>query len=620
MSESTSRALVARPSLKYGWIIPPVLVLALIGVGVTSLGVPDQRQIQLVAIYTLIVVGLNLSFGYGGELAFGQVAIFAAGAYSTAILNSRGYTDLLLASAVAIVVAAVVGLASGIPGLRLSHMTLALTSFFLVLVIPNVLVIFEEYTGGATGLSGILFPSVMGKTLDSDGFFVFVILACFVGIVCIRNLVLSHHGEALTVLRESPLLAESLGLSVYRLRVLAYVVGGLPAGVAGVLWAYLSGFLYPQTFILSTAIAILAASVVGGSRSIYGAAVGSALLVFGPLQASAALEYSLLVYGAFLVVVGVVARAGLAGFGRTLVSRTLRRLPAKLTQPGEALDEHHELSGSHGERLVVKEVTKSFGGLQALRGVNLTAEPGQITAILGANGAGKSTLLNTVSCFVRADSGTVLVGDAEVQSLRPHRAARLGIGRTFQTPLIPEELTALDVVRTGRLHMPKPGPVATLLRLPKFRRVRRTDTQAALEALAFAGLLPHADQGARSLPLGTRRLLEVVRAFAGQPSVVLLDEPAAGLDDTGLRDLAELLIRFRDAGATVVLVEHNVPFVLGFADAVHVMGLGKVIASGTPDEIRNDPEVIASYLGNRTVSVPATETTGALLADGSEHV
>lgn len=620
MSESTSRAVVARPSLKYGWIIPPILALTLIVLGPTSLGMPDQQQIQLVAIYTLIVLGLNLSFGYGGELAFGQLAIFAAGAYSTAILHSHGHTDLLLASVVAIAAGAVVGLASGIPGLRLSHYTLALTSFFLVLVIPDVLAIFENYTGGQTGLSGIIYPTVMGKTLDSNGFFVFVIVTCFVGIVCIRNLVLSHHGEALTVLRESPLLAESLGLSVYRLRILAYVVGGLPAGVAGVLWGYLSGFVYPETFLLSTAIAILAASVVGGSRSIYGAVVGSALLIYGPLQASAAQEYSLLLYGAFLVVVGVVARAGLAGFGRTVVSRTLRRLPAKLTQPGEVLGERHELAGSQGERLIVEGVTKAFGGLQALRGVNLTAEPGQITAILGANGAGKSTLLNTVSCFVRADSGTIVVGDSEIQRLRPHRAARLGIGRTFQTPLIPEEMTALEVVRTGRLHMRKAGPLATLLRLPKFRRIRRTDTQAALEVLAFAGLLPHADQEARSLPLGTRRLLEVVRAFAGQPSVVLLDEPAAGLDDTGLRDLAELLIRFRDAGATVVLVEHNVPFVLGFADAVHVMGLGKVIASGTPDEIRNDPEVIASYLGNRTVSVPATESTGALLADGSEHV
>lgn len=619
MSESTSPAVVARPALKHGWVIPPVIALAFILLGPSIFGVQDQQQILLVAIYTLIVLGLNLSFGFGGELAFGQVAIFAAGAYSTAILHTHGHTDLLLAGVVAILAGALVGLASGIPGLRLSHFTLALTSFFLVLVLPDLIAIFDEYTGGQTGLSGIIFPTVLGMSLDDSGFFIFVIATCFVGTVCIRNLVLSHHGEALSVLRESPLLAESLGLSVYRLRIFAYVVGGLPAGVAGVLWAYLSGFVYPETFMLSSAIAILAASVVGGSRSIYGAVIGSALLIFGPLQASTAQEYSLLIYGLFLVVVGVVARAGLAGLGRTVMTRVLRRLPAALTQPGETLDEHHETTNTPGERLVVEDVAKAFGGLRALQGVNLSAEPGQITAILGANGAGKSTLLNAVSCFVRADSGRILVGDAEIQSLRPYRAARMGIGRTFQTPLIPDDLTALEVVRTGRLHMRRAGPLATLLRLPSFRRIRHTDTQEALAALAFAGLLHHAHQEARSLPLGTRRLLEVVRAFAGQPSVVLLDEPAAGLDDTGLRDLAELMIRFRDAGATVVLVEHNVPFVLGFADAVHVMGLGKVIASGTPDEIRNDPEVIASYLGNRTVSVPA-ESTAAPLADESDHV
>ncbi|MDR7159132.1 branched-chain amino acid ABC transporter ATP-binding protein/permease [Arthrobacter sp. BE255] len=611
---------VSRPALKHGWVIPPIIALLFILLGPSIFGVHDQQQILLVAIYTLIVLGLNLSFGFGGELAFGQVAIFAVGAYTTAILHSYGHTDLLLAGMVAILAAAVVGFVSGIPGMRLSHHTLALTSFFLVLVLPDVIAIFDMYTGGQTGLSGIIFPTVLGQTLDTDGFFIFVIATCFVAIVCIRNLVLSHHGEALSVLRESPLLAESLGLSVYRLRIFAYVVGGLPAGVAGVLWAYLSGFVYPDTFLLSTSIAILAASVVGGSRSIYGAAIGSALLIFGPLQASAAQEYSLLIYGVFLVVVAVVARAGLAGLGWTAMTRVLRRLPATLTQPGETLDEGYDSASSPGERLVVEGVTKAFGGLQALQGVNLAAEPGQITAILGANGAGKSTLLNAVSCFVRADSGRILVGGEEIQSLRPHRAARLGIGRTFQTPLIPEELTALEVVRTGRLHMRRAGPLATLLRLSNFRRIRRDDTQAALAALAFAGLLHHADQEARSLPLGTRRLLEVVRAFAGQPSVVLLDEPAAGLDDTGLRDLAELLVRFRDAGATVVLVEHNVPFVLGFANAVHVMGLGKVIASGTPDEIRNDPEVIASYLGNRTAPVPAAESATIPPADESDHV
>jgi branched-chain amino acid transport system permease protein len=595
-------------TLRGGWLIPPVIALLVAALSPSLFGIGDQRNIVLVVVYLLMVSGLNLSFGYGGELAFGQIAMFAAGAYTTGILFNHGHSDLLLSILLAVLIAGVLGFVTGVPGLRLSSWTLALISLFLVLVLPSLLDLFKTQTGGVLGLGGISNGSVFGTVLGWRAFFWFSIAVGMVWIICMRNLIMSRYGAALSVLKESPVLAASLGLSSSRLRISAYILGGMPAGAAGVIYAELTGYLSSSGFVLSVFITVLAASVVGGSNSIYGAVIGAAILVLGPLQTSTAAQYSLIAYGCFLIAVGILARGGLAGLARRILPRLLSILPAAFlsrvaTVPsGDAAPLQID-----GRRLVVTDVGKSFGGFRALAGVSLVAEPGQITAILGANGAGKTTLLNTVSGFVAPDQGEILVGEQRSDGLPGHRAARLGIGRTFQTPSIPADMTVLEVVESGRLTSGNLGLLGSIFRSPKFRRTRREDTQLAMAALDFGGLAHLALLPARSLPLGTRRLLEVVRAVAGEPQVMLLDEPAAGLDDAGLRELATLVRRSRDAGAAVVLVEHNVPFVLGLADVIHVMELGRVIASGTPEEIKDNPDVIASYLGRRSHEARPTE-------------
>jgi branched-chain amino acid transport system permease protein len=555
-----------------------------------------QRQVMLIAVYTLLCSGLNLSFGYAGELALGQVAVFASGAYAAAILFNHGHTDILLAFAVATVLAGVAGLVSGIPGLRLSHWSLALVSFFFVLLIPSLVTILSEYTGGNAGLPGVLGPTLLGRPLFGKEFYLVAVAATLLWLLVMRNMVVSRFGTFLRVMAESPTLAESLGGSVYRLRVQAYVIGALPAGIAGVLFTYMTGFISPTAFTLSLLIALLAATVLGGADSVWGAPVGAAILVLGPLQAASFQKYSTAVYGAFLIFVGVAFSMGLAGLARLARRRLLEpRLGRAAAETG------HEQAGLSipGERLEVVGVAKAFAGLKALNGVDLVAEPGTITAIIGANGAGKTTLLNLISGVLRADQGTVSLAGREITGLRAHRVSRLGVGRTFQTPLIPPRMTVLEVVESGRLRDGEVGLLTAIVRLPSHYRVRRQDRQAALAALSFAGLGHLAHQPAGSLPLGTRRLLEVVRAVAGKPHVLLLDEPAAGLDDDGLRELEMLMRRTREAGGTVVLVEHNVPFVMDVADQVFAMELGRVIASGPPDVVRRDQKVIDSYLGRR---------------------
>ncbi|MFC0529992.1 branched-chain amino acid ABC transporter ATP-binding protein/permease [Phytohabitans kaempferiae] len=558
-----------------------------------------QRQVMLIAVYTLLCSGLNLSFGYAGELALGQVAVFASGAYVAAILFNHGHTDILLAFAVATVLAGIAGLVSGVPGLRLSHWSLALVSFFFVLLIPSLVAILDDYTGGSAGLPGVLGPTLFGRPLFGKDFYLVAVGVTLLWMMVLRNMVVSRFGSYLRVMAESPTLAESLGGSVYLLRVQAYVIGALPAGIAGVLFTYMTGFISPTAFTLSLLIALLAATVLGGADSVWGAPVGAALLVLGPLQAASFQKYSTAVYGAFLIFVGVVFSMGLAGLARIARRRLLaRRLERAATEGAGSEAAPADLS-IPGERLEVAGLVKAFAGLKALNGVDLTVQPGTITAIIGANGAGKTTLLNLVSGVLRADEGSVSLAGKQISGLPAHEVSRLGVGRTFQTPLIPPRMTVLEVVESGRLRYGKVGLLTAILRLPTYYRVRRADREAALAALSFAGLGHLAHQPAGSLPLGTRRLLEVVRAVAGMPHVLLLDEPAAGLDDDGLRELEMLMRRTREAGGTVVLVEHNVPFVMDVADQIFAMELGRVIASGPPEVVRRDQRVIDSYLGRR---------------------
>ncbi|WP_166462646.1 ABC transporter permease subunit [Amycolatopsis acidicola] len=575
------------------WIFPLLFLVVLLILPGAGMGVRTSQQVILIVVYALIVSGLNLSWGYAGELALGQVPFFAAGAYATAITRMHGHADLLLALAVSLATAGLLGFITGLPAFRLKGWPLALSSFFLVLLIPNILMIFEGQTRGLRGIVGVVGPTLFGQRIGRADYYSVVIVVAAVWFAVLRNLVRSRYGTALRLMKQSNQLAESLGVNVTALRFSTYVVAALPAGMAGTLFAYYLGVVVPTSFTLTLLVTFVAASVVGGSRSVWGALVGALLLVAGQ-QATANFEqYSLIAYGIFLILVGTVFKGGLAG----LANRLLRRVSvagshATVESPGE-------LTAIPGRRLVAQDVRKTFGGLQALRGAELVAEPGQITALIGANGAGKTTLLNSISGFVVPDRGSITLDGVELVGRRGSRVARAGVGRTFQTPQIPEGFTAAEVVASGRFRVGRLRPVAAILRLKVYRRQHRQDARAAAAALRFAGLEAISDSQATSLPLGTRRLLEVVRCVAGSPGVLLLDEPAAGLDDDALVALKALLLRARDAGATIVLVEHNVPFVLDISDRVWVMDLGRPLVDGTPEQVRTDPAVIATYLGRR---------------------
>jgi len=552
------------------------------------------RQVQLALILALLVSGLNLSLGYAGELALGQTAMYAGGAYAAGLLSRHGHTEILLQLLVAIAAALVIGVVSGVPGLRLGSWSLAMTSFFLVFLVGDVLAIFNSQTGGRNGLSGIASPTLFGGMLAPNDYFALIAVVTLLWFVVMRNIVVSRHGNAFLVLKQSPVLAASMGISVFRMKLMAYALGAVPAGLAGALFANLDLYVSPDEFTFSMATTILAASILGGSASVYGAVVGAFILQFGLNQSSEYQRYSLLVTGVFLLIGGVLLTGGLAGLARDLWRRFVLRPAQASAADGSA---EIRIPPVPGRALRVEGVSKSFGGNRALSDVDLLARPGRITALIGPNGSGKTTLLNMVCGFYRTDSGAIRLDDRELQRLGPDRVARAGITRTFQTPNIPAGITVLEAVTAGRFTAHRATVLESALRLPRYRRLRREDVAEAERVLEAVGISNLRDSRADSLPLGQRRLLEVARCLIRDPAVLLLDEVASGLDEHEVERLAAVIRGVRDAGGTVLLVEHNFQLVLALADEIVALAHGQVMAHGTPAEIENNPRVLSEYLG-----------------------
>ena len=578
------------------------------------------RELSLIAVLALVVSGVNLSFGYAGEVQFGQVFMYALGAYFASVLAIHGHAELIPLLIVGGVVASLVGLLVALPAVRIGGWSLAMASFFLVLIIPNLLNVTQKYSGGALGLVGIPPPNMFGTPMGSEGLFMASAICLILWLACLRNLVTSRYGVIFRVLRESPVLTGSLGFSPTRLKALAYSLGALPAGVAGALFGFLSQVLSPSSFGLDMAIGVIAASVLSGVEAIYAVVIGAAILQLGPEQSLDFAQYSTIIYGVFLIVAAVMLRRGIAGIAKQQAARLSAKLyPIEArSQAVDAADaaQAPELPKVQGATLTIDGVSKHFGGVKAVREVSLTAEPGVVTALIGSNGSGKTTLLNVICGYNVADGGSVrFAGDTLAGA--PFQIARQGVGRTFQTPNVPRGVSVLDVVASGRFIADRTGPVASIFRLPRYRRARAADREHAMGLLQLVGLAELADEEAQELSLGTRRLVEVARALCAQPRLLLLDEPASGLSEEEVERLGAVIRAAAGAGTTVILIEHNFRFVTRIADVAHVLHLGELIASGPARTIGENPRVIESYLG-ATATAPVAAAPAA--ANGAAPV
>jgi branched-chain amino acid transport system ATP-binding protein len=541
----------------------------------------------------LVGVGLNVLFGLAGEVSLGQGGFLALGAYGVGILTTKAGLGFWEALPLAALMVAAISAVLSIPALRVTGPYLAMVTIAFGFIVESVSVEWRDLTGGASGLTAIPAPFATGGTaLLACGF-------CAVALVWFHFFVRSPLGLAMQATASAPAAARSIGIGALPVRTAAFVLSAVTAGLAGGLQAALTGFIAPSSFPFSQSILFLLVVVLGGAGRTLGPLWGAAVVVLLPEVLAGLAEYRLLVFGAGLLIVLWAAPGGIAGaIARLLMPSESAPNP----QPDIDLALAH-LAGSGGS-LVAEGVRVAFGGVIAVAGVDLIAMPGRITSVIGPNGAGKTTLLNLVSGFQASDSGTVRVGNRAITGLPAQDVARAGLARTFQTAQPFGSLSVLDNVRLGLLRGAWRGDAPAALARALLSLVGYSGSESRL-----AATLSHVD----------RRLIEIARALATAPAVLLLDEPAAGLDDADTVKLGSLLQRLARAGLAVVLVEHDMALVMSVSDQIVVLDAGRRIAAGAPAVVRADPAVKAAYLGATAPAQAATSrAAGPTLLDVRE--
>ena len=541
-----------------------------------------------VGLLTIVTAGLNVLVGFTGQTSLGHAGLYAFGAYTAALCVTRAGTSEGVAIAAAVVVTSMVGAAVAAAALRVSGPYLAMVTIAFGLIVESVLIEWGSLTGGPGGIFNIPKPGLRTHYWT-------VMLTAALALWLTANLRRSAWGRACLAVKSSEVAAESLGLSAYYVRIAAFTVSAAFAGAAGALFTFLNGYISPDSFTLQTSILFLLALLFGGLGRIAGPVAGSVALTILPELLTRLLDYRLILYGSLLLLSIYWLPEGVVG----AVSRARRSRPASLEF---SLSPVGRGQGEGSEPLLVaSEVNLSFGGVMALAGVTLAVNRQRIHAVIGPNGAGKTSLLNVLSGFYAPGRGTIMLDGQSIAGVPPYAVARRGIARTFQTAQVFGDLSVRDNVAVGVAGPRLGSPLSALLTTPGSRAREAALQSRALVLLHALGLAELTDEPADSLAAGLRRKLEIARALATEPLLLMLDEPAAGLSPAEIAALDAQLTTLRGRGGpAVILVEHHMDLVMAVSDRITVLDYGRVIAEGGPDEIRQNPAVIEAYLGVTT--------------------
>ena len=565
----------------------PIAIVALTAAALLAAAKSDGYTpfvLALVALTAVVGVGLNILLGLTGQVSLGHVGFYAIGAYTVAILTLKG-VDFWIALPLAGAVAGLVGFALALPALRVTGPYLAMVTIAFAFIIQHGTIEWRALTGGANGLMGIAPPALGALIFTEREMAMLAVTLAGASLYAFHRLARSGWGMAMVAVRDAEPAARSIGLNPVIVKTAAFSLSAVFTGLAGGIFAPLLMFVAPDSFPFSQSILFLFAVIVGGAGWTFGPVVGALVSVVLPELLSSLAEYRLLFFGASLLVILWVAPAGVLG----LLARLWRRTEPSVVA-ATAFDVAAFLSpkGAAGT-LEVRDLGITFGGIKAASAVSFTALPGKVTSVIGPNGAGKTTVLNLIGGFYRPDSGSIRLGERELAGSPAWKVARAGIARTYQTTKLFATMSIIDNVlialRRGRL-----GSMAADAASP-------ADRDAAEALLAFVGYHGSLSVPAGDLPHVDRRLVEIARALAMRPRVLLLDEPAAGLMRSDKDALSRLIRRIADLGIAVILVEHDMLLVMGISDAVIVLDAGVRIAAGSPVEVRHDPRVLKAYLG-----------------------
>ena len=602
--------------------------------------------LTLLAIYGILLIGLDVTVGYLGQVNLAHAAFLGLGAYAAGLSVTLLGFGMLGALAMSMAIGLILGGLLAFPALRLEGPQFALATLSFSALSTTVLNEWEGLTSGAQGLS-ITRPEFFGFAFNAQGFYWLCLILLVLVWIAMRNLLSSQWGRAFEALRDSPIATDAMGVGTYRHKVAGFAFGSSLGGLAGGLYAFNFQYLQPQSFTYDLMVILLLGVVLGGRKSLWGAFFGATLIVLlpnllsnrllfetiatlglllavfagyqglknkttQPFQAIAPIiAMGILVVGGYMVentenwrkaifalmlfavVVGL--PDGLMGFAARYLTRLLRIAPPALPAPS-ALDEVLPAQPADGKPLLeLKNLKRYFGGVKAVDDISMTVHTGQIHGLIGPNGSGKSTAVNVISGLYAPTSGEMLLQGKPLPIGSLFKVARTGVSRTFQNLQLFGELSALDNVMLalkGVYRSPLP------LVLLGFAKAEEKRAQAdALALLELVGLQHMARVHARDLTYGSQRLLEIARALACKPKLLILDEPAAGLALPDVNVLVDIIKRVHQRGITIILIEHHMDVVSALCDVVTVLDGGLVIAEGTTEEVKRNPLVIKAYLG-----------------------